>query len=150
MLERKETSMEKNVQGLLGTSMEKIREMVDANTVVGTPITAPDGTILIPVSKIAYGFASGGSDLPNKNNADLFGGGSGAGINITPIAFLVIKNGEVQLMQLVSKPDSTDRLVNLVPDLVDKVSDLFKKKKEKDAGEDGDAGQPAEPDAPNA
>lgn len=139
--------MEKNVQGLLGTSMEKIKEMVDANTVVGTPITAPDGTILIPVSKIAYGFASGGSDLPNKSGTELFGGGSGAGINITPIAFLVIKDGEVQLMQLVAKPDAADRLVNLVPDLVDKVSGLFKKK-DKDAPQDAE--QPAEPDAPEA
>lgn len=126
--------MEKNnVQGLLGASMDKIKEMVDANTVVGTPITAPDGTILIPVSRISYGFASGGSDLPNKTNAELFGGGSGAGINITPIAFLVIGNGEVKLLQLVAKPDATDRLVNLVPDVVDKVSALFQKDKKKDA-----------------
>jgi len=133
--------MDKNnsVQGLLGASMEKIKEMVDANTVIGTPINAADGTILIPVSRISYGFASGGSDLPNK--AKLFGGGSGAGINITPIAFLVIANGDVKLLQLVSKPDSTDRLVNLVPDLVDKVTGLFKKDKDKEKteGEETDA-----------
>ena len=129
--------MDKNnsVQGLLGASMEKIKEMVDANTVIGTPINAADGTILIPVSRISYGFASGGSDLPNKANAELFGGGSGAGINITPIAFLVIANGDVNLLQLVSKPDSTDRLVNLVPDLVDKVTGLFKKDKDKEKTE---------------
>lgn len=137
--------MEKNVQGLLGVSMDKIKEMVDANTVVGTPITAPDGTILIPVSKISYGFASGGSDLPNKNSAELFGGGSGAGINITPIAFLVIGNGDVRLLQLVSKPDSTDRLVNLVPDLVDKVGDLFNKKKEKNEEEPDETSGKADP-----
>ncbi len=129
--------MEKNnVQGLLGASMEKIKEMVDANTVVGTPITAPDGTILIPVSRISYGFAAGGSDLPNKSNADLFGGGSGAGINITPIAFLVIGGGDVRLLQLVAKPDATDRLVNLVPDVVDKISALFHKDKDKDKAEE--------------
>ena len=129
--------MDKNnsVQGLLGASMEKIKEMVDANTVIGTPINAADGTILIPVSRISYGFASGGSDLPNKANAELFGGGSGAGINITPIAFLVIANGDGKLLQLVSKPDSTDRLVNLVPDLVDKVTGLFKKDKDKEKTE---------------
>ena len=71
--------MDKNnsVQGLLGASMEKIKEMVDANTVIGTPINAADGTILIPVSRISYGFASGGSDLPNKANAELFGGDIG-------------------------------------------------------------------------
>ena len=125
--------MDKNnsVQGLLGASMEKIKEMVDANTVIGTPINAADGTILIPVSRISYGFASGGSDLPNKANAELFGGGSGAGINITPVAFLVIANGDVRLLSVSAKPDATDKLVNLVPDVVDKISGAFSKKKEK-------------------
>ena len=125
--------MDKNnsVQGLLGASMEKIKEMVDANTVIGTPINAADGTILIPVSRISYGFASGGSDLPNKANAELFGGGSGAGINITPVAFLVIANGDVRLLSVSAKPDTTDKLVNLVPDVVDKISGAFSKKKEK-------------------
>lgn len=123
--------MENNVQGLLGTSMEKIKEMVDANTVVGTPIAVQDGVTLIPVSKISYGFASGGSDLPSKREAELFGGGSGAGINITPVAFIVISGGDVRILSVVAKPDSSDKLVNLVPDLVDKVGDLFNKKKDK-------------------
>lgn len=123
--------MESNVQGLLGTSMAKIKEMVDANTVVGTPITMQDGVTLIPVSKISYGFASGGSDLPSKKEAELFGGGSGAGINITPIAFIVISGGDVRILSVVAKPDTSDKLVNLVPDLVDKVGDLFSKKKDK-------------------
>lgn len=123
--------MDNHVQGLLGVSMDKIKEMADANTVVGEPITTPDGTVLIPVSKISYGFAAGGSDLPTKSPNNLFGGGSGAGINVTPVAFLVISQGEVRLLHIVSKPDSTDKIVNLVPDLVDKVSGLFSKKKEK-------------------
>lgn len=127
--------MEKKVEGLLGVSMEKIREMADANAVIGDPITTPDGTMLIPVSKVSYGFAGGGSDLPNKANADLFGGGSGAGINITPVAFLVIADGDVRLLHVVSKPDATDKIVNLVPDLVDKVSGLFTKKKDKETAE---------------
>lgn len=67
-----------NVQNLLGVSMEKIKEMADANTVIGNPVTTPDGTVLIPVSKVSYGFASGGSDLPSKTGSGLFGGGSGA------------------------------------------------------------------------
>ena len=121
----------KKVQDLLGVSMEKIREMADANTVVGNPITLPDGTVLLPVSKISYGFAAGGSDLPTKNQNGLFGGGSGAGINVTPVAFLVISGGEVRMLTIVTKPDSTDKVVNLVPDLVDKVASLFNKKKEK-------------------
>lgn len=128
--------MEKKVQDLLGVSMEKIKEMVDVNTVVGTPIVLPDGITLIPVSKVCCGFAGGGSDLPTKTpEKELFGGGSGVGMNITPIAFIVVCKGDVRLMQLVAKPDSNDRLVNMIPDVVDKVSDLFKKdKKTADAG----------------
>lgn len=124
--------MNNNVEGLMGVSVDKIRELVDANTVIGTPISIGDGITLIPVSKVSYGFASGGSDLPSKSNADLFGGGAGAGINITPVAFLTVKDGEINLLPVVSKPDTVDRLVSLVPDAVNKVSDLFTKKDEKE------------------
>ena len=122
--------MNSNVEGLMGVSVEKIREMVDANTVIGTPIALGDGITIIPVSKVSYGFASGGSDLPTKSSSDLFGGGAGAGINITPVAFLTIKDGEINLLPVVSKPDTLDRLVSLVPDAVSKISDLKKKKNE--------------------
>ena len=125
---------EKNndVPGLLGVSMDKIKQMVDVNTIIGEPITVPGGTVLIPVSKVAYGFAAGGSDWPSKSNATLFGGGSGAGINITPIAFIVIREDEVRMLHVVSKPDSGDKIVNMVPDLVDKIASLFpSKNKEK-------------------
>ena len=120
--------MANNVEGLMGVSVEKIRELVDANTVIGTPITLEDGVTLIPVSKVSYGFASGGTDLPNKSASDLFGGGAGAGIQITPVAFLTVKNGEINLLPVVSRPDSMDRLVSMVPDLVDKVSNKVSKK----------------------
>ena len=120
--------MAHKVEGLMGVSVEKIRELVDANTVIGTPITLEDGVTLIPVSKVSYGFASGGTDLPNKSAADLFGGGAGAGIQITPVAFLTVKNGEINLLPVVSRPDSMDRLVSMVPDLVDKVSNKVSKK----------------------
>ena len=120
--------MANQVEGLMGVSVEKIQQMVDANTVVGSPIALPDGTTIIPVSKVSYGFASGGSDLPTKNPQELFGGGAGAGINITPVAFLIIKNGETNLLPVVSKPDTADRLVSMVPDLVD----MFTSKKKKD------------------
>ena len=122
--------MNNNVEGLMGVSVEKIREMVDANTVVGTPIAMGDGVTIIPVSKISYGFASGGSDLPSKNSSDLFGGGAGAGINITPVAFLTIKDGEINLLPVVSKPDTADRIISMVPDVVNKISDLTKKKED--------------------
>ncbi len=121
--------MSNNVEGLMGVSVEKIRELVDANTVVGTPIAMPDGVTLIPVSKVSYGFASGGSDLPSKSTAGLFGGGAGAGINITPVAFISIREGQVNILPVVSKPDTMDRVVSMVPDVVDKLSDKFGKKK---------------------
>lgn len=120
-----------NLQGLLGVSMDKIKEMVDVNTVIDDTITAPDGTILIPVSRISYGFAAGGSNLPTKTPSELFGGGSGAGINITPIAFVAISNGNVQVLPIISKPDTGDKMVNLVPEMFDKITGLFNKKKEK-------------------
>lgn len=138
-----------NLQGLLGVTMEKIKEMVDVNTVIGETITAPDGTILIPVSRISYGFASGGSNLPSKTASEPFAGGSGAGINITPIAFISISNGNVQVLPIVSKPDTSDKVVNLVPEMFDKITNLFNKKKgtaEKAEGS-GEACAPATPPA---
>ena len=122
--------MKNNVEGLMGVSVEKIREMVDANTVIGTPITLPDGITLIPVSKVSYGFASGGSDLPSKSHSDLFGGGAGAGINLTPVAFLTIKDGEINLLPVVSKPDTIDRAISLVPEVIDRFTKRKKDKKE--------------------
>ena len=124
--------MNNNVEGLMGVSVDKIRELVDANTVVGTPIAVGEGVTIIPVSKVSYGFASGGSDLPSKSSSDLFGGGAGAGINITPVAFLTVKDGEINLLPVVSKPDTVDRLVSLVPDAVNKISELTKKKKDEE------------------
>lgn len=122
--------MNSNVEGLMGVSVEKIREMVDANTVIGTPMTLADGTTIIPVSKISYGFASGGSDLPSKTRNDMFGGGAGAGINIMPVAFLTIKGGDINILPVVSQPDTLDRLVSLIPEAVGKIADLIKKNKE--------------------
>ena len=119
---------ENKLQEMIRTSLESIRAMVDANTVVGTPIQMGDGITLIPVSKISYGFASGGTDLPKSAvSGDLFGGGAGAGIHITPVAFLTVKNGEINLLPVVSKPDSLDRLISLIPDAVDKFSSKVKK-----------------------
>ena len=110
------------INDLMGVTMEKIREMVDVNTIVGTPITCADGATIIPISKVSYGFASGGSDLPAKVEEDLFGGGSGAGISIQPVAFLVILNGEVKLMQLSIDASTPNALINLVPDVMEKIS----------------------------
>ena len=120
--------MDKSVQGVLGMSMEKIKEMVDVSTVIGEPVVV-DGFTLIPVSKVTCGFAGGGSDLPTKVASDKFGGGSGGGVSITPVAFLCIGNGEVKVLPIVQKPGSSDAMVSMIPDLVDKVTDAFGKKK---------------------
>lgn len=121
--------MANKVEGLMGVSVEKIRELVDANTVVGTPISLPDGVTIIPVSKVSYGFASGGSDLPAKSS-DLFGGGAGAGINITPVAFISVKDGNVNVLPVVAKPDSADRVISMLPDLIDKLTKKLSKDSE--------------------
>ena len=118
--------MEKNVHNLLGVSMDKIKEMVDVNTVVGDPIDVA-GITIIPVSRVTYGFAAGGSDIPNKANNAVFGGGSGASVNVTPVAFLVVQNGNLKMLPVNANPDMLDRAISMVPDVVDKVVGVFKK-----------------------
>ena len=119
------------IEGMMNTTLEKIKQMVDVNSIVGDPITAPDGTI-IPISKISYEFASGGSDFPSKvqSEKEFFGGGTGAGISINPIAFLTISNGNVKLLQIDPYNNSADRIVGMVPDVVDKISGIVSKKSE--------------------
>lgn len=124
------------IQGLMGTSMEKIREMVDVNTIIGDPITCPDGTVIIPVSKVGFGFAAGGSDWPSKQPKDLFGGASGAGVSIQPLAFLVVSNGNVQILQIDSNEDTANRMVGIVPEVIQSIGDLFKKDSKKDKKSD--------------
>jgi len=119
----------------MSATMEKIRTMVDVNTIVGQPILAGEVTI-IPVSKVSFGFASGGSDFATKNqkpDADnSFGGGSGAGVNINPIAFLVVRGDTVKLLPVAPPPDgAVDRVVDMVPELVDKVTGFIEKQQEK-------------------
>ncbi|MGI6576675.1 MAG: GerW family sporulation protein [Eubacteriales bacterium] len=126
--------MEKPIVDMMSVTLQKIKEMVDVNTIVGQAITAPDGTTIIPVSKLCFGFASGGSDFSGKNDDQTFGGGSGAGVNIVPVAFLVVSNGNVKLLP-VSPPagNTVDRVVEMVPGVVDKISEMLgKEKKDKD------------------
>ncbi len=134
-----ENKQEHPIQGMMGTAMQKIREMIDVNTIIGDPITTPDGTVIIPVSKVSFGFGSGGSDWPKKNTAkDLFGGGAGAGISINPLAFLVVSNGEVKLLQMSLSSNTADKMVNMVPDVIDKISGLVSGSSKKDAKEKKD------------
>lgn len=125
--------MDKAVNSMLGITMEKVKEMVDINTVVGTPFTV-DGVTMIPVSRVTYGFAGGGSDLPSKQNADLFGGGSGAGITVTPIAFLTVKDGTVSVLPIITQPGTVDAVISKLPDAVNQVGDIIRERREKKNG----------------
>ena len=122
------------IEGLMDTTLEKIRQMVDVNTVIGNPITAPNGTTVIPVSKVMYGFASGGSEFNPKKaeEKNLFGGGSGAGVTITPIAFISVSNGEAKLLNISAYSDAQDRAIGSIPEIIDKITALFKKDKKED------------------
>ena len=116
------------IQGLMGVTIEKIRDMVNAETIIGDPIHVDDTTI-IPVSRVTFGFASGGSDVGPSSNKQMFGGGSGAGVSVTPVAFLVVSNGNVRTVQLVEKVSAVDNVIASLPELVDKVAALIKKEK---------------------
>lgn len=118
------------INSLMDTSMRKIKEMIDVNSIIGDPITAPDGTIIIPVSKVTYGFASGGSDLPTKKeNRDCFGGGSGAGVTIQPLGFLSIMKGNTKFIPIEKYDGAADRIVGMIPEAFDKISSFIKKDK---------------------
>lgn len=126
--------MEHPIGSLMDTTMEKIKEMIDVNTIIGEPITSPDGTLIIPVSKVSYGFAAGGSDLPTKKeNKDCFGGGSGAGVTIQPVAFLTVYQGDVRLVSVDREEGTADKLINMIPDVLKKVKGVFKKDKSESA-----------------
>ena len=126
--------MEHPIGNLMNITMDKIKEMIDVNTIIGEPITSPDGTLIIPVSKVSYGFASGGSDLPTKKeNKDCFGGGSGAGVTIQPVAFLTVYQGDVRLISVDQEEGTADKLVNMIPDVLKKVKGVFKKDKNESA-----------------
>ena len=117
---------------LMQTAMEKVREMVDTNTMVGQPITTPDGVTLIPISKVSFGFGGAGGDYGKTQPKD-FGGGSAAGVKIDPVAFLVIRDGITRVLPVAVPPVSTlDRVVEMVPDLMDKVEKYFDKKEAKE------------------
>ena len=151
------------IEGMMDTTLEKIREMVDVNSIIGDPITTPDGTVIIPISKVSYGFGSGGSDLPVKTQPEkqFFGGGTGAGVTISPVAFLTVSGGEVKrseerragvtispvafltvsggevkLLRVDPGNSSVDRIIELAPELIDKISNLFGKNKKQKQTED--------------
>lgn len=130
--------MSQNLPNMLDKTIEKIREMVNSNTVVGEPISTPDGVTIIPVSSISIGLGGGGSDFVSKNaNANKenpFGGGVGAGVKVNPVAFLIVKDGSVRVMPMAVPASTTaDRLVEMIPDTLDKIASFVDSRKEKKA-----------------
>ena len=118
---------------LMRSTMEKVHEMVDTNTIVGQPINTPDGVTLIPISKVSFGFGGGGGDYGKNGNIENFGGGAGAGVKIDPVAFLIIKDGVTRMLPVAAAPLTTvDRIVDMAPDIVDKVEKFFDKKEAKE------------------
>ncbi len=121
--------MSEHISGLTDNSMKNLKTLVDADSVIGNPITTPDGTMIIPVSKVNFGFASGGSDLAAKSPKDVFGGGSGGGVTIQPICFLVIKDGDVKILHINNTNSTGAQIVNMVPGVIDKIGSMVKKDK---------------------
>lgn len=128
--------MSQSLPNMLESTIAKIREMVDVNSVVGEPITTPDGVTIIPISKVSVGFGGGGSDFVSKNlnhHENPFGGGAGGGIKISPIAFLIVKEGTVRMLPVAAPASTTaDRIVEMVPDVLDKVSAFLDSRNSKD------------------
>lgn len=126
--------MEENhpIEGLMETAMESLKAMVEVNTILGDPVETPDGTVIIPVSRVSFGFAAGGTefDTQKKDSADTdlpFGGGSGGGVSLNPVAFLVVGNNQVRLLPVDSSA-IYDRIIDMVPQLVDQLQGVFKPK----------------------
>ena len=137
--------MEKHpIEGLMGESMDHIKKLIDVNTIVGDPVTTPDGTTIIPVSKVAFGFGAGGSQFSakptgKKEDEALFGGGSGGGVSISPVAFLIVNSEQIKLLPVKSASTTTDKLIDLVPELINKfnkiANEIIDKRAEKKAAE---------------
>ncbi len=118
---------EQSAAGILGTTIDKIKNLVDTSTVIGEPMKISEKVTVIPISKVTYGFASGGSDFPSKNNAELFGGAGGAGITVTPVAFLVVNDDIVTIKTISNSDNPIEKVVSAVPEVVSTVSGLVNK-----------------------
>ena len=123
---------QQSIQELMANTLGKMRELVDSNTVIGTPITTEAGTTIIPVSKISFGFVSGGTDFANDKQKELFGGAASSGASITPVGFLVVNGTTVKFMQVAEGNRTIDRLINMMPEVIDKLEALISKKTNKE------------------
>ncbi|MCK0471319.1 GerW family sporulation protein [Halalkalibacter sp. APA_J-10(15)] len=141
------------IQGLMKTAMENLKEMVDVNTIVGDPVETPDGSVIMPVSKVGFGFAAGGSEFIIDHHHDEehkhpFGGGSGGGVSITPIAFLVVNSKGVKMVHLDSNTHLYEKLLDFAPQVVDKIQEMIGQSDQK-KGNPYVAGNPPPPPPPN-
>lgn len=127
--------MSDNIQSIMGTTMDKLKTMATADTIIGDPIELSDTIKAIPVSKVSYGFASGGSDIPSKSQRAIFGGGGGAGMSVTPVAFLVLLNDEVKILPVKTETSAGENVISMLPDLVEKLKNTFKKDKTEETKE---------------
>lgn len=118
---------ENNLKSVMDTTMDKLRTMVDADTIIGTPVVVGNVT-LIPISRVSFGLATGGSDFPSKTNQQLFGGGGGAGVSVNPVAFICINGDNVHMMPIYNEMTTVDKAINMAPELIDKIKSLFEKK----------------------
>ena len=122
---------ENSIKNILDVPMDKLRAMVDANTIIGDPIVVGDIT-LIPVSKVSFGVATGGSDFPSKTQSGLFGGGGGAGVTVSPVAFIAVSDGNAKMMPVYNELSSVEKAIAMAPEVLEKAKELFSKdKKEK-------------------
>lgn len=121
---------ENSIKNIMDVTMDKLRAMVDANTIIGDPIVV-DGVTLIPVSKVSFGLATGGSDFPSKTQSGLFGGGGGAGVTVSPVAFIAVSEGNVRMMPVYNELSSFDKAMAMAPDVLERAKELFKKDKNK-------------------
>lgn len=124
--------MSNNINNIMSDTVDKIKSMASVDTIIGDPVDLGDGIRVIPVSKVSYGFASGGSDIPtSKTQKEIFGGGGGAGMTVTPVAFLVLQNGNVKMLNVDMTPSSLDKAVELIPDMFDRVVGMINNAKSK-------------------
>ncbi len=127
--------MDNQIKGLMETALSNIKTMVDVDTVIGEPVTTVDGTVIIPVSTVSFGFGAGGSEFAPKADTKvtekMFGGGCGGGANVKPSGFLVITGGNVRYLPMSSSSTPVDKIVDLIPEMVDKVNSALKERKKK-------------------
>lgn len=123
---------ENSIKSIMDVTMDKLRAMVDANTIIGDPIVVGDVTLL-PVSRVSFGLATGGSDFPSKTQSGLFGGGGGAGVTIVPVAFIAVRDGSVKMMPVYNELSSAEKALAMAPDVIERAKELFSKDKNKKA-----------------